>query len=99
MRVIFNKINLQIQFFFFFIILYFANLFHISKNEWLILIVTFTIVISLEMLNYLAREMIELYSIDKHLHVRRIQDIASGTVLLASIAMLVIIVIIFYPYF
>ena len=89
---------MRTQFLFFFIILYFANLFSVAKSDWLILIVTFMVVISLEMLNYIGKEMLELYSVDKHLHVKRIQDIVSGTVLLASISMLVIIVIIFYPY-
>lgn len=94
----YKRVNLQVQFLFFFIILYFANLFQIAKSEWLVLIVTFTIAITLEMLSYLAKEMIEVYSVDKQLHVKRIEDIAEGTVLLASISMLVVIVIIFIPY-
>lgn len=98
LRVIFKKVNLQAQFLFFFIILYFANIFRVQRVEWLILIVTFTIVIVLEMVSYLAKEMTELYSLDKNLHVKRIEDIADGTVLLACLALLVVIVIIFLPY-
>lgn len=97
-HLIFKEMTVQIQFVFFFIILYFANIFNISKVEWLVLIITFVLVICLEMVNTLAEELCDLYSIDHNLHIKKIKDIAAGAVLLASLSLLAIVTIIFLPY-
>lgn len=97
-HVLWREMTFQIHFILFFVILYFANIFNIAKTEWLVLIIMFTIVICLEMLKVLANELCDLYSLDKHLHVSLIRDIASGAVLLASISFLIIVTIIFLPY-
>jgi diacylglycerol kinase len=93
-----NEMTIQIQFLFFFVILYFGNIFEISRLDWLVLILTFTIVICLEMVNSLAEELCDLYSLDHNLHIKKIKDIAAGAVLLASLSLIIVVTIIFLPY-
>lgn len=97
-HVLLGEMSIQIHLLFFFCILYFANVFSVTRVEWLILILAFTAVISLEMVNTLAEELCDLYTLDKNLHIKKIKDIAAGAVLLASLSLLVIIGIIFLPY-
>lgn len=97
-KVIFKEMNLRIQFLFFFTIMYFANIFQISKAEWLVLILTFTLAITLEMLKILAVEFAVMHSANNSQHVKSVREIGEATLLLASVSLLVVLAIIFIPY-
>ncbi len=65
---------------------FFGFYFKVTNTEWLILILTFALVICLEMVNTIAEELCDLYTLDHNLHIKKIKDIAAGATLLAAVS-------------
>lgn len=71
---------------------------NISNIEWLILILTMGLVISLELTNTAIEELVDSFTEDEHPGAKKAKDVAAGAVLLASITAVIIGVLIFLPY-
>ncbi len=71
--------------------------FSISPTEWLIIILTVALVLSLEAVNTAIEYMVDHISKEHSPEAGRIKDIAAGAVLIASIFSVIIALIIFLP--
>lgn len=72
--------------------------FHVSANEWLILILISALVLALETINSAIEKLCDLYTKETHPQIKLIKDIAAGAVLIAAIFAVVIALIIFKKY-
>ena len=72
-------------------------IFHLSITEWLICILLFALVISLELVNTAIEAVVDLCSPDYHELAKYAKDVAAGSVLISAIASVVIGLIIFIP--
>lgn len=70
---------------------------HISVQEWLVIILCITMVISLEMINASIEKLCDMVEPAIHPTIKFIKDIAAGAVLLSAVASLTIGLIIFLP--
>lgn len=71
---------------------------HISDTEWIMLIITITLVIGAEAFNTALEKLSDLVQPAYDERIRTIKDIAAGAVLLSAIAAVVIGLIIFIPH-
>ena len=71
--------------------------FHISIQEWLILIVTILLVFTLEMVNTAIEKVVDLVSPEYHRLAGQAKDIAAGAVFLAALGAVVIGILLFGP--
>lgn len=72
-------------------------LFSISVTEWMLCIICFGVVISLEMMNSAIENLVDLVSPEKNKLAGRAKDIAAGAVLVAAISAAIVGLIIFVP--
>jgi diacylglycerol kinase len=72
-------------------------LFKISQSEWLMIIFSIALILSLEMINSAIEKLCDLVTKDFHPGIKRIKDISAGAVLLASVLSLIAGLIIFIP--
>ena len=72
--------------------------FNISRIEWILIILTSSLVLSLEALNTSIEKLCDLYSTEIDNRIKTIKDIAAGSVLIASIFAVVTAIFVFYPY-
>ncbi|AEH47181.1 diacylglycerol kinase family protein [Parageobacillus thermoglucosidasius] len=75
-----------------------AAILHISKLEWLILLLTIGSVITLELVNTAIERAVDLVTTDFHPLAKAAKDIAAGAVLIAAVVAVVVGIIIFLPY-
>ena len=73
-------------------------LFRITAIEWCIILVCIGMVLALEMLNSAIEGLVDLVTLERQPLAGRIKDIAAGAVLIASIASLIVGIIIFRKY-
>ncbi|MBB5324752.1 undecaprenol kinase [Anoxybacillus tepidamans] len=76
----------------------FAFVFHISIQEWLVLLLTIGVVISLEMVNTAIERVVDLVTKDVHPLAKAAKDIAAGAVFVAAVMAVAVGLIIFWPY-
>lgn len=80
------------------IIVIIAGIFtHLSAVEWLILILTISLVIGMEMVNTAIENVVDLVSPEYHPLAKVAKDVAAGAVLVFAIASVIIGIIIFIP--
>ncbi len=91
--------NLKVDLVVSILIIVFGFIFEISSIEWLIVIMCFGLVMSLELVNTAIEEVVNLASPDIHPLAKISKDVAAGAVLLSAIASAVIGLIIFLPKF
>jgi len=72
-------------------------LFSISATEWMLCVLCFGLVISLEMINSAIENLVDLVSPEKNKLAGRAKDIAAGAVLVAAICAAIVGLIIFVP--
>ena len=72
-------------------------LFSIETTEWLMIIITISIVIAFELINSAIEYLCDFVSPDHHDKIKRIKDATAGAVLVAAIGALVLALIIFVP--
>ena len=72
--------------------------FHVTKTEFLILLIAISQVITLEMINTAIENSIDLVTKDYHIHAKIAKDVAAGAVLIAASIAIIIGGIIFLPY-
>jgi diacylglycerol kinase len=71
--------------------------FKISQNEWLIIIFSIALVLSLEMINSAIEKLCDQITKDFHPGIKRIKDTAAGAVLVSAVFSLITGLIIFIP--
>ncbi len=70
----------------------------ITKVEWLIILVTIGVVVSLELTNTAIEEVVDSFTETEHPGAKRAKDVAAGAVLVTSITAVIIGLLIFLPY-
>ena len=76
-----------------------AYYFKVTKIEWLVLILTISAVLVVELVNTSIEVTLNYLTKEHNLDVKAAKDIAAGAVLVASIASVIIGLIVFVPYF
>lgn len=93
-----NSKNFRIQIFFAFISLILGSILHLDKSDYLILLVTISIVLILEILNTSIESLVDLVVKKKFSNLAKIaKDCSAGAVLLASINSVIIGLCLFIP--
>lgn len=72
-------------------------LLHISKTEWLLLLIAMTLVWITEIMNTAIEKAMDFISKEKHPQIALVKDLAAAAVLLSAVAALIIGTIIFLP--
>ncbi len=90
--------NIKIHLCFMLAVIICAFLFHITKVEWMICLILFALVISLEILNTAIEAVVDLASPQYHEKAKLAKDCAAGAVLVAAVFAAIIGLMIFLPY-
>jgi len=98
-RVIKEERNIKIHLCAALIVIALAFYFHFSRNDWLVLLLIITIVISLELVNSAVEAVVDLASPEIHPLAKKAKDVAAGAVLVAAIISVIIGFLLFFPYF
>ncbi|WP_027407841.1 diacylglycerol kinase family protein [Anoxybacteroides tepidamans] len=93
-----EEIHMKIHLAFAALAIVLASTFHITKWEWLVLLLTIGLVISLEMVNTAIERAVDLATKEIHPLAKAAKDIAAGAVFVSAIIAVVIGCIIFIPY-
>ncbi len=81
------------------ILVYLAGLLlNISKSDWIVLILTIGIVLSLELTNTAIEAVVDSFTQDSHPGAKKAKDVSAAAVLIASIMAIVVGLLVFYPY-
>ena len=96
---IINTKNLHVDFVVALLVIICGFIFQISITEWLIVLLCFALVMSLELMNTALEEVVNLASPDIHPLAKISKDVAAGAVLMSAIISAVIGLIIFIPKF
>ena len=89
--------NIKIHIFVSMLVVFFGFIFSISIYEWLAIIFSISLVISLEIINTMIEEIIDFVCISKNGQVMIIKDLAAAAVFVSAIASIIIGSIIFIP--
>lgn len=89
--------NIKIHLVFMFLVIICGFLFQLSITEWLVCILLFGLVISLELINTAIEAVVDLCTQEYHPLAKIAKDTAAGAVLISAIASVVIGLIIFVP--
>lgn len=97
-KAVFGKeANLNIHFIIAALVVICGFVFSISITEWMICLVCFGLVISLEMMNSAIENIVDLVSPEKHKLAGKAKDIAAGAVLIAAVCSAIAGLLIFVP--
>ena len=94
-----NTKNLHVDFVVALLVIVCGFIFQISITEWLIILLCFALVMSLELMNTALEEVVNLASPEIHPLAKISKDVAAGSVLMSAIISAVIGLIIFIPRF
>ena len=89
--------NMKIHICIMLIVIIFGIIFKISSSEWIICIILFGLVISLELMNTAIENTVDLAMPEKNEKAKIAKDVAAASVLIASICSVIIGLIIFIP--
>ena len=89
--------NLRIHTVIMFIVILFGIILKITKSEWIICIVLFGMVISLELVNTAIEDIVDVIIPQKDDRAKRIKDISASAVLISAIVSAIIGLMIFMP--
>ena len=90
--------NLKFHFLAAFLVCILGLFFRITKIEWMVLLTTIGLIISLELTNTAIETVVNSFTEDIHPAAKKAKDVAAGAVLIAAITALIIGILIFYPY-
>ncbi len=90
--------NFKIQLVFFIAVLVLGFVFQISSTDWVILLLTSAMVLSLEIINSAIEKTCNLISKSTNNQIKNIKDISAAAVLLAAVFAVVVGVLTFLPY-
>jgi diacylglycerol kinase (ATP) len=71
--------------------------FHISKTEWMLLVMAMALVWMAEIINTAIEKAVDFISTEKHPQIKLVKDLAAAAVLVSAVAALIIGTIIFLP--
>lgn len=71
---------------------------HLTKVEWVLIIICIGMVLGMEIVNTAIEEIVDFVSPEYHLKAGRIKDLAAAAVLTVSIVAFIVALIIFLPY-
>ena len=94
-----NTKNLHIDLIFIFAVIICGLIFKICLIEWIVIILCFGLVVSLELVNTAIEEVVNLASPDIHPLAKASKDVAAGAVLFSALMTSIIGLIIFLPKF
>lgn len=89
--------NIRIHIIIMILVIIFGIILKISNIEWIICIILFGIVISLELMNTAIENVVDLVTQEKNIKAKIAKDTAAGAVLISAIASAIIGLIIFVP--
>ena len=89
--------NMKIHFIIMLLVIILGIMLKISSVEWIICIILFGFVISLELVNTAIENTVDLITQEKHPKAKIAKDVAAGAVLIAAITAAIIGLIIFVP--
>lgn len=89
--------NMKVHIIIMLIVIICGIIFKISKIEWIICIILFALVISLELVNTSIEKTVDLITQEKNEIAKIAKDVAAGAVLVAAIAAAIIGLLIFVP--
>ena len=92
-----NEANMNIHLIMSILVIICGFIFKISITEWMLCIICFGLVISLEMLNSAIENLVNLVSPEQNKIAGKIKDISAGAVLIAAICAAIVGLIIFVP--
>jgi diacylglycerol kinase len=92
-----NEANMNIHLIMSILVIVCGFIFKISITEWMLCIICFGLVISLEMLNSAIENLVNLVSPEQNKIAGKIKDISAGAVLIAAICAAIVGLIIFAP--
>ena len=90
--------NLKLHFVAAIAVVFISYFLHISRTEWLIIVLTIGFVITTELTNTAIEEIVDSFTDQAHPAAKKAKDVAAAAVLVASIASVVIGILIFLPY-
>jgi diacylglycerol kinase len=90
--------SFRVQFFFAIVVVAVAWFFHVTKNEWIVLLLLIGAVLSLELLNSVLERLVDAFKPRLHPFVKDAKDAMAGVVLFASVISAIIGTVIFMPY-
>ena len=94
---ILHEKNFRIQYIMALIVVIAGILFSISANEWMILLLCFSVVLSFEIINSAIEKLCDLVSPDFNLTIKKVKDMSASAVLLSALITFMIGCIIFLP--
>ena len=89
--------NMKIHIIIMILVIIFGIILKISKIEWIICIILFGFVISLELVNTAIENTVDLVTLEKKTKAKIAKDVAAGSVLVSAITSIIIGLIIFIP--
>lgn len=89
--------NMKIHFGIMILVIIFGIILKISKIEWIICVILFGLVISLELMNTAIENTVDLITQEKNPKAKIAKDVAAGAVLVAAIVSVIIGLMIFVP--
>lgn len=93
-----EETHMKIHLMFAAVAIVFAFAFHVSVQEWIVLLLTIGVVISLEMVNTAIERVVDLVTKEFHPLAKAAKDVAAGAVFVAAIMAVAVGFIIFWPY-
>ncbi len=90
--------NLIIHSFFGVFVVFLGYFFQITKAEWLVIILTIGLVITVEFTNTAIEEVVNSFTQETHPSAKKAKDVAAGAVLVAAITAAIVGLYIFLPY-
>jgi len=90
--------NLKIHYLIGLVAIAFGFFYRINRLEWAILLLTITLVVTLEMVNTAIEKVVDLLTDKYHILALIAKDVAAGAVLIASIVAFIVGALIFGPY-
>ena len=94
-----NEDSIKVQSLFFLLFIGLGYYFEITKNEWIIHIILIGFILSIEALNTVTEKICDIINPEYDSRIKLIKDISAGAVSFAVISSLMVLVIIYYPYF
>lgn len=91
--------NMKIHVLIMILVIVMGTIFKINKIEWIICIIMFGFVISLELINTAIESTVDLITQEKHPKAKIAKDVSAGAVLISAITSVIVGLIIFVPKF
>lgn len=90
--------NFKIQLLILFFVILLGIYFHLSSFEWILIILSSMIVLSLEALNSSVEKLADAVTLENNPKIKWVKDVSAAAVLIGSIGAAIIGCIIFFPY-